>query len=159
MNAPPLPPDFPAHLTPPQSIDGHPIRLVQFYRGIARPEIPEGRWAWFKWAFFGNALDGPIGDPHWNPQRKDSWWIRVKWWCRNPAHNWCWHVKGFAHEDTVRYDAQTDDRDGWNHSWTERVNEPGKHYPFRRYLGHRVEYYKGWRGRGAWGMKLKRRSR
>ena len=152
-------PNWPRDITPPTEIDGHRIVLAQFYNEPEpTPRPPEGRWAWFVWAFFGNDKDGPIGDTAWNPERRDSWWVRLKWWLRNPAHNWCWHVKGFTHEATLRYDAQANDQDGRNLGWTERLAEPGVYYPFTRHLGRYFEWYRGWRGTGAWGLKFKRRS-
>ena len=49
----------------------------------------EGWWLlywldWVLWAFFRNDLDGVIGDKNWNPEQKDTWGIRLRWWLRNP---------------------------------------------------------------------------
>lgn len=63
--------------------------------------IPSG-FAWLIWAFFGNADDGPIGDLNWNPTRRDTIWIRLCWWVRNPCHNFTFYVLGVAQHITTR---------------------------------------------------------
>ncbi len=108
---------------------------------------------WFIWAFFKNELDGEIGDKNWNPQQKDTWMIRVKWWFRNPCHNFTWHVIGFADKNTKRFDFQKEDGPGWNYAMT---YVPGNEsvYPFFLYHGKVWTFYIGWRGRGTFGIKF-----
>lgn len=125
---------------------------------------------WLIWALFKNELDGEIGDAHWNPSRKDTPWIRLKWWLRNPCHNLTWHVIGFAQHDTVRIDFPTDRPEqvtssgdpeiGWTSALTlvptkeDTVLNWVNLYPYIQYHGLRVTFYLGWRGRGTFGVKL-----
>ena len=107
----------------------------------------------FIWLFFANDQDGYIGDTRWNPAQKDTPWIRIKWWVRNPAHNFTHHVIGFWHKDFE--------------SITVKKNEPGmskyirvykgRRYPFWNYL-HKSgwRFYFGWRTTGAFGIALRK---
>ncbi len=105
------------------------------------------------WALFGNERDGYIGDTTWNPEQKDNAWIRVKWWVRNPLHNFMWYVVGFADKDSTRYDVNDSDQPGWNKAWS--IVEGGSFkYPFYLYQGKKVVFYIGWRSRGHFGIKL-----
>lgn len=108
------------------------------------------------WAFFGNEDDGYYGlHTHWNLASSTSLWTAVRWWLRNPAHNFCFYVIGFA--DRVR--EVTDDRfhpdeGGWLLSWSRPLN--GWFWrPYVSYLGH-IRFYAGWRPTGAFGIKLNR---
>lgn len=105
------------------------------------------------WALFGNAKDGVVGDANWNPERVDTWKVRVLWWLRNPMHNLTWHVLGVAHEDTVRYDERRDDGPGMNRAYSV-VPKYGMQLPYWRYIGDGWEGYFGWRARGNFGLKL-----
>jgi len=53
------------------------------------------------WALFGNDEDSVIGDVRWNPERKDSWWVRIQWWVRNPFHNLTHHVIGIYKKNFI----------------------------------------------------------
>lgn len=112
-------------------------------------------WKWFVWAFFGNADDGVIGDASFNPGRVDSWKIRLTWWFRNPAHNWCFYVIGMAGKAFVRTGTYPKDvfspMSGWNvcvihYRWLR--------LPFVSYQGRFVRWYIGWRDRGNFGIKF-----
>jgi len=119
--------------------------------------IPISNKRGFLWALFGNELDGVIGDAKWNPERKDTLWIRIKWWCRNPFHNLTWHVIGFAHLPSIRYDVNNEDVPGMNKAWSIKKDDPSqKKYPYWLYIGKGWEGYFGWRGRGNFGIKLRR---
>lgn len=130
---------------------------VQKFEGRPISGPKPGLVHWFIWAFFGNELDGPIGDSKWNPERKDNLWIRLKWWFRNPCHNFTWHVIGFAHKNTTRYDESDNDVPGWNKAWSVVDDDPKQRkYPFRLYIGKTWTFYAGWRGRGTFGLKFNR---
>lgn len=105
------------------------------------------------WTFFKNELDGEIGDNIWNPERKDTWKIRLQWWLRNPCHNLTWHVIGFSQYDTMRFDFQKEDQAGWNYALS-YVPENKSIYPFCLYQGKVWTFYLGWRGRGTFGIKF-----
>ena len=109
------------------------------------------------WALFGNATDGVIGDKHFNPEQKDTFWIRVKWWFRNPFHNLTWFIIGFADKPSVRFDFNQEEVEGWNKSFSlAGDSKKDKLYPFILYKRKRFTFYIGWRGRGNFGIKLNR---
>lgn len=62
-------------------------------------------WLWFVWAFFGNDLDGVDAQSEqskdWKPHLT-GWRRRVAWWCRNPMHNFLWHVLGCVDHATMQ---------------------------------------------------------
>jgi len=72
------------------------------------------------WALFGNDEDSVIGDGNWNPEQRDTIWIRIKWWFRNPAHNLMFHVPpfGFMGRDFIRKGNVNVFREegGWGHA-------------------------------------------
>ena len=117
---------------------------------------PKGFFGKIVWALFGNERDGYIGDSRWNPDRVDNWKIRLQWWLRNPLHNFMWHVIGFAHEDSTRYDVNEVDQLGLNTAWT--VRKGGRiRWPSWLYLTKGWMMYFGRRGSGAFGIACKRR--
>lgn len=126
---------------------------IQKFNGFPIKGPEKGIINWVTWAFFGNELDGPLGDNRWNPERKDDIMTRVKWWIRNPMHNLTWHVIGFAHKPSTRYDINETDQKGWNHAWS-ILDETGKKYNFYLYIGKTWTFYAGWRGRGNFGFKF-----
>lgn len=121
----------------------------------AKPIVgPEpGALSFILWALFGNEQDGLTGDPAWNPERADTWKVRVLWWMRNPFHNLTWHVIGLVHLDTIRCDEHMEDGPGMNRAYS-MTSPGGTRYPFWRYIGDGWEGYFGWRARGSFGMKL-----
>ncbi len=126
---------------------------IQKFIGFPIKGPEKGIINWITWAFFGNELDGPLGDIRWNPERKDDIKTRLKWWFRNPMHNLTWHVIGFAHKPSTRYDINDTDQPGWNKAWS-ILDETGKKYPFYLYIGKTWTFYAGWRGRGNFGFKF-----
>jgi hypothetical protein len=91
----------------------HPVRRAIF--------VPNSLFAWLIWAFFYNDDDGEVGDHYWNPSQQDTRWIRIKWWLRNPAHNFCFYVLGCAaeyQERRGRWPADVFAPDGWNFAVT-----------------------------------------
>ena len=132
-----------------------PQAVIREFEGTPITGPKAGVINWLVWAFFLNELDGVIGDRVWNPERKDTWKIKVLWWLRNPCHNFTWHVIGFAQENTTRVDFQQDDGPGWNLAMS-LVGEPGAQtaYPYALYLSPRIKFYIGWRGKGTFGIKF-----
>ena len=109
------------------------------------------------WALFGNDEDGIYGDLSFNPEKKKSVLIAIKWWFRNPFHNFCFHVIGVPRPFTTSGDYPWDvfnPNGGWNRLvHTSAVN--GKKYRFISYIG-RCKFYVSWRERGNFGIKLTR---
>lgn len=104
------------------------------------------------WAIFGNDEDGPIGDARWNPERKDTIWIRIKWWVRNPFHNFTHHVIGIHGEPFTS--AQVYEKGNLQKHFR-YLN--GKRYPYWIYNNGRLEWYVGWRSSGAFGIAFRTR--
>lgn len=113
---------------------------------------------WLLWAFFLNEDDPLWGDAAFNPTQKDSAWWRIKWWFRNPAHNFTFYVIGVAHKQITRIGKYPNDVfspvPGWN--WAVAYTEPDGWFPlaFVSYTGRYVRWYVGWRERGNFGLKL-----
>lgn len=124
---------------------------VHYMKGEVIEAKPTSFWKYLAWALFGNATDGLIGDKVFNPEQKDTIWIRVKWWFRNPCHNLTWFVIGFADRPSVRFDFSKEEVDGWNKSFS-LIDD--KLYPFILYKGRKFTFYIGWRGRGNFGIKF-----
>jgi hypothetical protein len=105
------------------------------------------------WALFGNDEDSVIGDASFNPERRDTWLIRLRWWLRNPAHNLCFHVINVPTPFTSAglYPTDVFAPHGWN--MVVHTGANGKQYPFISYIG-RVKCYMGWRERGNFGIKF-----
>jgi hypothetical protein len=130
--------------------------VVREFEGTPIVGPRKGFSNWLIWAFFLNELDGVIGDSRWNPERKDTFMIRLKWWLRNPCHNLTWHVLGFAQKPSTRVDFQLEDAPGWNYAMTLIKNDIGYFtlYPYCLYFSPKIKFYIGWRGRGTFGIKF-----
>lgn len=137
-------------------LDRDPDIVIRSFQGVSISGPKPGFFNWLIWAFFLNELDGVIGDNRWNPTREDTFMIRLKWWLRNPCHNFTWHVIGFAQKLTTRVDFQGEDGPGWNYAMTLIKNDDDHFtlYPYFLYLGKKVKFYIGWRGRGTFGIKF-----
>lgn len=118
------------------------------------PNPPKGFFAFIIWALLKNEDDGEIGDLNWNPQQRDTVWVRIKWWFRNPAHNLCFYVIGYAGKRGARYgdypDTVFNPNGGWNRCI--HVTEDGKS-KFVSYIGW-CKFYWGPRERGNFGIKF-----
>lgn len=102
------------------------------------------------WAFFGNDEDGPYGaGTNFNPDGKKSWRIAVKWWFRNPFHNFTHHVIGIYGKPFTSENVYGDENEGWQR--VDRILN-GKHYPIWYHHGKRWDFYFGWRSSGAFGI-------
>jgi hypothetical protein len=114
---------------------------------------------WLAWALFGNDDDPLWGDAAFNPTQTDTLSWRVKWWLRNPAHNFTFYVIGVAHLPTLRTGRYPQDvfspAGGWN--WAVTHVSKWLRLPFVSYIG-RCKFYFGWRERGNFGIKLTRNS-
>lgn len=118
-------------------------------------------WDYFVWIFFGNDLDGYIGDKNWNPAQTDTWLIRLKWWFRNPMHNLMWFTLGIADKTHFRLVFNPNENNvGWNYA-VSFVPSDENHlelsmniYPYVFYAGKHLRFYAGWRSSGAFGFKL-----
>ena len=123
---------------------------------------PKSFFKWLIWAFFGNEKDGYIGDAVFNPYQIDNFSMRLRWWLRNPLHNFTWYVLGIAHFSTLRFDENETEQPGWNFSYSviaveyEFLKDKAPRYYFFHYIGKRFEFYLGWRGTGAFGAKFRR---
>jgi hypothetical protein len=119
---------------------------------------PFSRWAWF-----GNAEDGPDGDANYARDYGGRWWFKLTWtrrfmWgLRNFGHNLTWHVLGFVGDVGGSMQNQGMDQLGWLHILTQR-HSTGKVYRLVGYTGLVLQAYIGWRANGAFGFKCRRRS-
>lgn len=115
---------------------------------------PTNIFAYIIWSLFGNANDGVIGTKSWNPEQKDTWLIRLRWWMRNPLHNFVFYILGNCHKDVTVYGFPSVDvfnpRDGFCFTIgkTDRMI-----YPFLSYRG-LFKFYIGWRLGTSFGIKL-----
>lgn len=107
------------------------------------------------WALFGNAEDGIYGDLSFNPERKETALIAIRWWFRNPFHNLTFHVIGIPKPFISIGDYPWDvfnPKGGWNRvTRISAINQ--KRYKFISYIGW-CKFYVGWRERGNFGIKL-----
>lgn len=108
------------------------------------------------WAIFGNDEDGPIGDARWNPERKDTLWIRIKWWVRNPFHNFTHHVIGIHGEPFASIKVY-EQGNLQKHIRVMQRNGERREYPYWIYDNGRIEWYFGWRSSGAFGIAIRKR--
>lgn len=136
--------------------------------------IPFGKenvkwYNWPLWAFFGNDNDGIFGErsefffPAWNDS-KTTPWVAVKWWFRNPFHNFVRFTLERKH-DTQYYVAQYTSENGWKFLFRDKAdlwNTENKQIslsvdPFlvaaRGLLG--FEMYLGWKPDGAFGAAFR----
>lgn len=118
------------------------------------------KFQWFIWAMFGNDEDGIYGDKSFNPEQKESIWLAVRWWFRNPFHNLFFHVwnvpRPFITEGDYPFDV-FNPKGGWNRLRHYSAYN-NKTYRFISYVGW-CKFYIGWRERGNFGIKLTRNSK
>jgi hypothetical protein len=85
----------------------------------------------------------------------DSNCRRVKWFLRNPFHNFGFYVIGIADHEFVRsggYPGLNSDPDG---GWNFAVSKyKWRRLPYASYWRGRFEFYIGWRNRGNFGIKI-----
>ncbi len=110
------------------------------------------------WALFGNDDDGIYGDLNFNPSQQKTWWIAIKWWLRNPFHNFTFYVIGLADIPESDYTRRGrypftnfNPYMGWNFT---AITYKWLWLPFISYEGEFGKFYIGWRDRGAFGFKL-----
>jgi hypothetical protein len=117
---------------------------------------PAGFIRYWLWSLFGNEQDGPIGDTGWNPQRTNTAWVRLKWWCRNPLHNFTFYTLGLVNKDLVCKCWPSlnvfNPAGGWLFMLN-RAEGGWMRYPFVSYIGP-IKFYIGWRLGNRFGVKL-----
>lgn len=131
--------------------------MIEHHKARPSPAKPEGILAFLWWAFFGNADDGYYGDEEWRAGRKPSFWLALQWWLRNPAHNFCFYVIGFADEDRIFVGDKNWGVDrGWSVHWLV-TTVTGQRRPLLTYCAEDgTTSYIGWRPSGAFGVALRK---
>lgn len=137
--------------------------------------IPFGKenvkwYNWFFWAFFGNDDDGIFGEnsefffPIWN-KSKTTPWVALKWWFRNPFHNFVRYTLERKHDTQFYVISYTKER-GWKFWFRDTArlwSSEQKQFeisvnPFlismRGFL--KFEFYLGWKPDGAFGAALRK---
>ena len=105
------------------------------------------------WLLISNIGDGYYGlsEPKHNPEKKETPWLAITWWIRNPFHNLFWYVIGVAHLDRFieckHNGAFYRPGGGWLVSWTQPVGWKIK----LPYISHEGDwrFYIGWRPSGG----------
>lgn len=97
------------------------------------------------WSFCGNQID--TIPPAWHMAYEKEWKRDFIWFfVRNPFHNFCWYVIGFAEE---KYNTQG----VWNPNGGFNLQ-----VPFISYRGKRIEWYIGWKpDYQGFGMSFRRK--
>ena len=75
---------------------------------------------------------------------------KIKWFIRNPFHNFTFYVIGFADKKVISKCSSKDlvFTNGWNFCLR------NKYFPFISYQNKKIKFYIGWRERGNFGIKL-----
>lgn len=108
------------------------------------------------WLFISNIDDGYYGIPEkkHNPEGKETLWLAITWWLRNPFHNCFWYVLGVAHLDHYvigKYGSKMHNPEGgWLFNWVQPVGWKLK-LPYLSYNGI-IKMYVGWRPSGAFSL-------
>ena len=108
------------------------------------------------WLLISNIDDGYYGinEPKHNPEKKETLWLAITWWIRNPFHNLCWYVLGVAHKDrhiVGKYaDEMHNPNGGWLFHYVQPVGSKLK-LPYISYKG-LFKVYLGWRPSGAFSL-------
>lgn len=123
--------------------------MLEFHKAKRPPVTFKGVF----WALFGNEDDGYYGDDTWRAGRPKTLVLGVKWWLRNPAHNWCFYVIGFADYDHY-FEGEKDwgVDPGFSFHWCYR--EGKTKFPLLSYVGKKRGWYIGWRPYGSFGISL-----
>lgn len=129
---------------------------------------------WCTWTLFGNDDDGIFGEEPtaaYRPQQRISCGKAVRWWCRNPLHNFCFYVIGSAHRENSEITllkmtksnvecchycpCATTNFAGDDTSFFLALHggKPFISLRLRYSPTHTGDFYLGWRARGAFGIK------
>lgn len=130
---------------------------VEFIKAKPSPARPSGFFAFWMWALFGNADDGPYGDEKWRAGRAKTFRLALEWWFRNPAHNLCFYVIGHADRDHVFSGEKNWGVDpGLSIHWCIYQDDNWKehHRILISYVGKKRGWYIGCRPCGAFGISL-----
>lgn len=125
---------------------------------------------WTSWMLFGNDDDGIFGEgdkDNYNPERK-----ALRWWLRNPLHNFCFYVIGSAYRQNGQF-TLVDLRSQRNRFFKYQPTEGrdfekketrfflgfhgGKPFIYLKLLWgnrHQSLFYIGWRERGNFGIRF-----
>lgn len=127
------------------------------------------------WMVFGNDDDGIFGEAQpkpYRPNEKPSLQKSLRWWCRNPLHNFCFYTIGSAHRRNSEIDIlQIVDNKisglhyradgsklfiGKNSSLYIALHggKPFLSLRLRYHRHYRADFYIGWRERGNFGIKF-----
>ncbi len=129
------------------------------------------------WAVFGNDDDGLFGErasPKFHPEKKASFTKALKWFLRNPFHNFCFYVIGSAQrqnsECTLIRIACHEPTELFKYRPAPIYGFTGRHTTFycalhggKPFIALRLvytnkiksEFYFGWRERGNFGIKVR----
>lgn len=127
---------------------------IEHIKARPAPVRPAGFLRLVVWSLFGNADDGLHGDDKWRAGRTRTWWLAVKWWTRNPAHNMCFYVLGFADQEHLFVGEKDWGADpGLAVHWCVTLDGRTRR-PLLSYVGKRRGWYIGWRPYAAFGISL-----
>jgi len=105
------------------------------------------------WWFMNDTEKFP---PDWYFPELSLWQRKVWWLLRNPLTNFTWYVIGIGDKPFTSYGLQPEhvfnQNGGWN--WAFRCYK-WLRLPFISYKGKYIEWYFGWRERGAFGIALR----
>lgn len=111
-----------------------------------------------RWALFGNDDDGIYG-PDWFNKGRETSWVAIKWWLRNPCHNLTFYVPPFGYALWTRVPGAVRVTATWYGKKTERKFCKVwniKWLAFREFKTSWIEGYFGHRERGNFGVALRR---
>ena len=109
-------------------------------------------------AFFGlfSNRDHPQPPVDYMPA-SPTWWRKVCYWFRNPAHDFCFYTIGVKGKPFTVIGENRPGVDWFMGGWTWHVLAYKRwRLPYLNYRGRRWEFYWGWRSSGAFGFKLRR---
>jgi len=116
--------------------------------------------------WFGNEDDGWCSEK----DKGMAWWrvrecpngctllCKLKWFIRNPMHNFFFYVIGFADEKVITEKGYTfwNPEGGFNFAIRVPKSKPYIKLPFVSYRGTTWEWYIGWRERGNFGFTMRK---
>jgi hypothetical protein len=125
------------------------------------------------WVLFGNNDDGLFGEgANFCPQQPPTFSKALRWWCRNPVHNFCFYVIGSADRVNSEFDIlqivdnkisglhyrsvgyKTFASEGTSLYIALHGGKPFISLRLRYHPRYRADFYIGWRERGNFGIKF-----
>ena len=109
--------------------------------------------------WFGNEDDGWYGDDRWRAGREKTFSLALKWFFRNPFHNFTFYVIGIADHNRTFYSSSDWGRpaDGSASGFSfhaVRAENSIVFFPMIAYVGKKKGWYIGWRPYGSFGISL-----